>query len=278
MNNYFQQKKRTVSLSNPKTIKKHNAILNNSFNDRQQHFIQSLDPVFANCLLNGLYPISKLPKDNTKPITLSKFLTNNQRIQYIVDDFSQSHLPREQYTEGPKIKLRERVQLLEGPQWSYENRPKLRKDQVDQANQYNKSIIDDTAKDMTMVYFPQWKTHSKDKWKTERGFLTTVYPKPAEPQNYKDVYIEGFEVLGDFSRKFQKDELNPKHFKCTIKSTREPIPSISIRKYIQDSVYNKLFHQNSNPSDFTTNTRYPKIYNKSIRQEIFTITKKVDQR
>ncbi|CAD8076837.1 unnamed protein product [Paramecium primaurelia] len=139
------------------------------------------------------------------------------------------------------------------------------------------NIIDDTAKDMTMVYFPQWKTHSKDKWKTERGFLTTVYPKPSEPQNYTDVYIEGFEVLGDFSRKFQKDELNPKDFKCTIKSTREPIPSISIRKYMQDSVYNKLFHQNSNPSDFTTNTRYPKIYNKSIRQEIFTIAKKVDQ-
>lgn len=81
-----------------------------------------------------------------------------------------------------------------------------------------------------MVYFPQWKTHSKDKWKTERGFLTTVYPKPTEPQYFTDVYIEGFEALGDFSRKFEKDELNPKDFRCTIKSTHEPIPSISIRK------------------------------------------------
>ncbi|CAD8171058.1 unnamed protein product [Paramecium octaurelia] len=278
MNNYFQQKKRTASLSNPKTTKKSNAILNNSFNDRRQHFIQSLDPAFANCLLNGLYPTSKIPRETNKPITLSKFLTNDQRIQYIVEDFSQSHLPRELYAEGPKIKLRERVQSLEGPQWSYENRPKLRKDQADQANQYNKSIIDDTAKDMTMVYFPKWKTHSKDKWKTERGFLTTVYPKPTEPQYFTDVYIEGFEALGDFSRKFEKDELNPKDFRCTIKSTHEPIPSISIRKAMQDSVYNKLFHQNSNPSDISTNTRYPKIYNKSIRQEIISIAKKVDQK
>ncbi|CAD8052927.1 unnamed protein product [Paramecium primaurelia] len=275
MNNYFQQKKRTVSLSNPKSTKKQNTILNNSFNDRRQHFIQSLDPVFANCLLNGLYPTPKLPRETTKPITLSKFLTNNQRIQHIVDDFSQSHLPRELYTEGPKIKLRERVQSLEGPQWTSEHKPKLRKDQADQANQYNKSIIDDAAKDMTMVYFPTWKTHSKDKWKTDRGFLTTVNPKPSEPQYYTDVYIEGFEVLGDVSRKFDKEELNGKDFRSTIKSSHEPIPSISIRKAMQDNIYNKLFHTNLNPSDISTNTKYPKIYNKSIRQEIVSIAKKL---
>ncbi|CAK74021.1 unnamed protein product (macronuclear) [Paramecium tetraurelia] len=275
MNNYFQQKKRTVSLSNPKSTKKHNPILDNSFNDRRQHFLQTLDPAFANCLLNGLYPTPKIPRETTKPITLSKlFLSNNHRIQYIVDDFSQSHLPRELYTECPKIKLRDRDQSLEGPQWSYENRPKLRKDQANQANSYNKSVIDDTAKDMIMVYFPSWKTPSKDKWKTDRGFLTTVNPKSAEPQFYSDVYIEGFEALGDISRKVDKEDLNPKEYRTIIKSTLEPLASNSIRKAMQDNIYNKLQQSNLNPSDLSTNTKYPKIYNKSIRQQIISIAKR----
>ncbi|CAD8082850.1 unnamed protein product [Paramecium sonneborni] len=274
MNNYFQQKKRTASLSNPKSTKKSNVILNNSFNDRRQHFIQSLNPTFANCLLNGLYPTPKQPTETAKPITLSKFLNNNQRIQYIVEDFTQSHLPRELYTEGPKIKLRERIQALEGPQWTCQNKPKLRKDQAHQANQYNKSIIDDTAKDMSMVYFPTWKIQSKDKWKTEKGFLTTVNSKSTETQFYTDVYIDGFEVLGDISRKFDKEELHLKDYRYTFKTSNEPIPSISIRKAMQDNIYNQLFHTNSNQPDLLTNTRHPKIYNKSVRQEILTISKK----
>lgn len=37
-------------------------------------------------------------------------------------------------------------------------------------------MIDAAPKDMTMVYFPKWKYDSKNQWKHERGFITTVYP------------------------------------------------------------------------------------------------------
>lgn len=71
---------------------------------------------------------------------------------------------------------------------------------------------------MTIVYYPSWKVHNKDLWKTDRGFLTIVNSKPTEPLYYSDVYIEGFEVLGAVLRKFEKEELNIIDFKYIPKS------------------------------------------------------------
>lgn len=71
------------------------------------------------------------------------------------------------YKNGVKdLKLRERIISLEGPIWSYDYKPKLRKDEAESNFRYNRSVVDSSGKDMSMVYFPEWKSDEKEKWKS----------------------------------------------------------------------------------------------------------------
>ena len=88
--------------------------------------------------------------------------------------------------------------------------------------------VDHTSKDCRMLYSPHWKNgyKTKKKWQNKRGFdLTTnhfgtkitdncCWPQtPLRIEGLVEPYIDGHAVMGDISRKRQKEkEIQPEGF------------------------------------------------------------------
>lgn len=183
------------------------------------------------------------------PLPTISHHTHQERVGFQIADFQSSHLPQGPYSGKPALQLRKRERSLEGPTWSSERHPHLRKEEANSTELKNKSILDPSGKDMTMVYFPRWKCDRKERWVEQRPFDPTVLPRNPVPQYLDEVYIEGFEVTGDLTRKCLEKPEKDFSLSTTLKDT-----STTNYKSIRNGLLDQILAQTDS-----------KIYSKSIR-------------
>jgi len=135
-------------------------------------------------------------------------------------------------------------------------------------------LIDPSEKDTTMLFHPSWKNVEKRKWTAKNDFdLTTCYyrgKRSADPWkqiqvgiNIGDSYSDGFEVVGDTSRKRRKhQEIVPKDFVTTV------VPNHSSHTYMppldSTSIRASKSHKFLTTSRMSSTKTYPKTLEHTI--------------
>jgi hypothetical protein len=183
------------------------------------------------------------PKDKSKEIQkdiyLKHFEIAEKRAEHARKDFREGHLEQEHYFTPVECIERERVVHKEfGPSMRYGIRTENER-LANHLNGYNR-FFDPAKKDDKMMLSPSWKDVNKVKWISTKDFdLTTCHyggkrskdPWPVVPLgiNVGESYADGFEVVGDLSRKRDRNlEISPKDFLTTVTPNHSSKPFLPV--------------------------------------------------
>ncbi|CAD8211828.1 unnamed protein product [Paramecium pentaurelia] len=135
-------------------------------------------------------------------------------------DFKQGHLETGEFNNNEPHKnhskwLKMEDQSKQGNPMRFGKGDRIETERIKRGVDNNSQKIDYLKKDLMMLTNPTWKQYDKSKWMDKDTF--NIYNKkrydpaswdqfPLDYQNQSKVFVEGFEVLGDPTRKRLKDQ------------------------------------------------------------------------
>ncbi|CAD8091047.1 unnamed protein product [Paramecium sonneborni] len=237
---------------------------------------------FVETMKNGSYPLLSISKhsfrDREKEKELEKlggiyvktFQEAKDRASTAQKQFNQNHLQTGEFAQNPPNK---NYQLwLRPPDQSKQEKP-LRfgigeRTEVQRLNKHIQSIstqLDFESRDLTMQNFPSWKNDEKSKWLNSKTF--NIYPclydgtrsyfpwkqHPINLNNQNNQYVEGYEIVGDLSRKREKNQEHRRsEFISTVKEDQLGT-TIHISRSLRSMKQDKILNMQSNYDEYSTN-------------------------
>ncbi|CAD8064075.1 unnamed protein product [Paramecium primaurelia] len=237
---------------------------------------------FVETMKNGSYPLLCVSKhsfrdrekekelDKLGGIYLKTFQLAKDRASTAQKEFFQSHLSTGEFEQNPPNKNYQR--WLRPPDLTKQEKP-LRfglgeRSEVQRLNKQIKNIsaqLDFENKDLIMLNYPSWKDDEKSKWLDNKTF--NIYPclyegpksyfpwkqHPINLNNQNNQYIEGYEIVGDLSRKREKNQEHKRsEFISTVKEDQFGT-TIHISRSLRSMKQDKILNMQSNYDEYSTN-------------------------
>ncbi|CAD8128107.1 unnamed protein product [Paramecium sonneborni] len=230
-------------------------------------------------LKDGSYPILPITKHSFRDrykdkeldgnIILRSQLSGKERARQTMLDFKQGHLRPGEFNKDEPHK--NHYKWLKVDDHSQQGRPirfgkgeRVETERVKRIVESSNQKIDYVKKDLMMLTNPSWKQNDKFKWMDNNTF--NIYNKknfdpsswdqfPLSYKNQSNVYVEGFEVLGDPQRKRYKEQEHQRtEYIPTVKQDQIGT-TLHISRSIRTFKADQLINEQPNFDQFSQNAK-----------------------
>ncbi|CAD8202788.1 unnamed protein product [Paramecium pentaurelia] len=230
-------------------------------------------------LKEGSYPILPITKHSFRDrykekeldgnILLRSQLSGKERARQTMLDFNQGHLATGEFNKDQPHKnhykwLKVDDQSKQGNPMRFGKGERVETERVRGVIQNTTQKVDYVKKDLMMLTNPTWKQDDKSKWMDNNTF--NIYNKkrfdpssweqlPINYKNQSNVFIEGFEVLGDPSRKRYKEQEHKRtEYIPTVKEDQIGT-TLHISRSLRTFKADQLINEQSNFDEYSQNTK-----------------------